>query len=91
MPNSLLEAMATGLPVVSTRIGGAVDVVVDGENGLLVEPGDAGRLAKEIARLLRDPSLRRKMGGEALATIKERFSLESRVKVYLQLYQELMT
>lgn len=61
-PNSVLEAMASGLPVVSTRVGGVPLQVRDGENGLLVENGDACAMADAICRLARDPEQRRAMG-----------------------------
>ncbi len=57
-----LEAVAIGRAVVATRIGGLTDVVVDGENGLLVEPGDATGLAAALQRLVDDPALRRRLG-----------------------------
>ncbi len=61
-PNVLLEAMAAGRPVVATRVGGVPELVVDGENGFLVEPGDPHGFAAAVARLLRDPELARRMG-----------------------------
>jgi len=58
----VLEAMATGRPVIASRIGGLADLVVDGETGFLVAPGDAGALGEAIERLLADPALRARMG-----------------------------
>ncbi|MGH7408563.1 MAG: glycosyltransferase family 4 protein, partial [Candidatus Methylomirabilales bacterium] len=57
MPGALLEAMACGLPCVATRIGGTADVITDGEDGLLVKPGDVAGMTAAIARLLADPEL----------------------------------
>ena len=54
MPVSVLEAMAAGLPVVASRVGGVPELVVDGETGLLVEPGDPDELAAALGRLLAD-------------------------------------
>jgi glycogen(starch) synthase len=62
----LVEAMAVGLPVVASRVGGIPEVVSDGETGLLVEPGDAASLGRAIDRLVADPALRRSMGQRAL-------------------------
>jgi glycosyltransferase involved in cell wall biosynthesis len=61
----VLEAMAAGRPVVASRIGGLPDVVVDGETGVLVPPGDAGALQQALARLLADAGLREWMGRAA--------------------------
>jgi glycosyltransferase involved in cell wall biosynthesis len=57
-----VEAMASGIPVVASRIGGAPYTVSDGVTGLLFEPGDAADMARQIARLLDDPALRQQMG-----------------------------
>jgi glycosyltransferase involved in cell wall biosynthesis len=61
-PTVALEAMASGRPVVASRVGGLPDLVPDGEAGLLVPPGDAPALGNAVARLLRDDELRRRMG-----------------------------
>ncbi len=71
VPKVLLEAMARGLPVVASRVGGVPDVVCDGESGLLVRPGDAGALGEAIRRVIRDAGLRRRLSAGALAFARE--------------------
>lgn len=90
MPNSLLEAMACGLPPVATRIGGVEDIVKDGENGLLAAPGDAAGLAAGLRRLLADEALTRKLAARAQQTIRDSYTLESTSPRYLALYRELL-
>jgi glycosyltransferase involved in cell wall biosynthesis len=60
-PTTVLEAMASGRPVVATTTGGIVDMITDGENGLLVPPGDEDKLAEAMARLLSDAGLRARL------------------------------
>jgi glycosyltransferase involved in cell wall biosynthesis len=60
-PNSVIEALAAGIPVVSTNVGGIPDLIVDGEQGLLVAPGDPRALAEAIARILEDSALRARL------------------------------
>jgi glycosyltransferase involved in cell wall biosynthesis len=69
--NTILEAMATGLPVVSTNAVGVVDCLTDGDNALLVEPGDHEALAAAIARVLNDPGLRRNLAKRALSEARD--------------------
>lgn len=64
----LLEAMASGLPIVASRIPGFAEVLQDGRQGFLVPPGDAHALAQALYRLLSDPPLRESMGQEGLRT-----------------------
>jgi len=61
-PISMLEAMAAGLPVISTPVGGIPDVVEDGVEGFIVKPGDVEALANRLAQLINDPERRRRMG-----------------------------
>ena len=73
-PVSILEAGASGLPVVSTRHGGIPDVVLDEETGMLVEEGDIEGMARRMLRLLRDPALAARLGGEARRRVRAHFS-----------------
>jgi glycosyltransferase involved in cell wall biosynthesis len=75
LPNAVLEAMAMGLPIVATRVSGNEDVVADGENGLLVPPGDPEALAAAIRRLIDDPALATRMGRRSREIVESRFSL----------------
>ena len=71
-----VEALACGLPVIAARVGGLLDVVEDGENGLLVPPGDANALAQAILHLATDRDMLLRMGQRARAIAEERFSAE---------------
>ena len=74
---SLLEAMASGLPVVASNVGGIPEVVTHGREGLLVPPGRYLDLSASIEQLAKDAGMRREMGNEGRKRVKEVFSLES--------------
>jgi glycosyltransferase involved in cell wall biosynthesis len=90
MPNAMLEAMAAGLPVIATAVGGTPEVVVDGVTGLLVPPRDPAALAEAIARLLRDPQLRRQMGQAGQERVKAQFNISTTIRRTEALYQQLI-
>jgi len=77
MPNSALEAMAAGRAVVASRVGAVPDVILDGENGLLVEPGDVAGLASCLARLCDQPGLVESLGAKARRTVIAEHNVES--------------
>jgi glycosyltransferase involved in cell wall biosynthesis len=79
LPNSVLEAMASGLPTVATAVDGTPEAIVDGISGLLVPPGAPLALAAALARLTGDATLRQQMGGNARARVEARFSLDASV------------
>lgn len=90
LPNVVLEAMACGLPVVSTIVGAVPEVIEDGKTGYLVPCGDAEGLAHGISSLLQDPERARQMGAAGLAVVTERFGLNQMRKRYEEIYQQLM-
>jgi len=85
-----LEAMASGTPVVASRVGGLAEVVVDGETGFLVEPGDVGALRDRLERILTDRRLAARLGDNARQLALERFTWRHCVERCLSAYQELM-
>lgn len=85
---ALLEAMAAGLPAIVTRVGGNPEVVVDGENGFLVESGDAMGLARTLVALARDAALRERMSLAARARVEAEFDLKKAVRRYEEIYLE---
>jgi len=86
---SVLEAMASGTPVVASRTGGLPEVVRDGETGFLVTPGDVPQLHDRIDLLLRDTALARRMGRAARALVLERFTWEVTAQRCLTAYETL--
>ena len=90
-PMTLPEAMASGLPVVASRIGGIVTAVKDGETGILVKPGDVEGLRTAISKFLADDELRSRMSRNAYQMVKEKFSQESMVAKTLIVLQEMVS
>jgi glycosyltransferase involved in cell wall biosynthesis len=89
-PNAVLEAGACERPVVATRVGGVPRYVTDGENGLLVEPGDTESFARATLRLLSDPALRHGMGENGRRRVLERHSWRRSAEKLLALYETLL-
>ena len=85
-PISILEAMAAGLPVVASDVGGVGELVADGETGLLVPSADPARLAEALRALLPDPGLRRRLVAAGRARAGERFDLPAFRDAHLELY-----
>jgi len=83
-PNVVMEAMAAGLPVVATRVGGVPEIVADGSTGVLVEPGDARALAAAVLELLEDQALAVLMGRSAASLARERFDINAVVRTVEQ-------
>jgi glycosyltransferase involved in cell wall biosynthesis len=89
-PVSAIEAMASGCPVVATRVGGLPDLIDDGETGYLVPPGDADALGAAVIRLLRNHEAARRIGESARARVSERFTIERLVADTEGLYAGLL-
>src|SRR5437773_4017694 len=84
-PTVILEAMASARPVVSTRLAGIPDVVVDGQTGMLAPPGESTALARALEQLLRDPELRLRFGHAGRARIERDFRIEQTVGPLVQM------
>ncbi len=86
LPTVLLEAMAAGLPVISTRLAGIPEIIEDGKTGLLVPPGEPAQLARAIAEVLDHPELQRSFGRAGRAKVERLFDLRKNVPVLFELF-----
>jgi glycosyltransferase involved in cell wall biosynthesis len=89
-PVSAIEALASGTPVVATRVGGVPDVVTDGVNGYLVAPRDTEAAADRLTELARDPDLRTRLGAAGGVSMRKRYSVERLVDDVDRLYRALL-
>jgi glycosyltransferase involved in cell wall biosynthesis len=88
IPNAVLEAQARGLPVVVTRVGGLDEAVVDGETGLMIEPGEAAAISDALTTLIRIPGMRTALGRAALADLRARSDAEAGYDMIARLLNE---
>jgi len=84
----LMEAAAMERPVVATRTGGTVELIADGETGLLFPPGDATQLADRISRILTDRELGRTLGHNARARVEREFNFDRHLAIMIELYEQ---
>jgi len=91
VPNSVLEAMATGLPVIATRHGGIPEAVDHGRTGLLVAEEDHVGLANAMQEIIRSPGLLKQMGAHARSTVVDRFEQEVQIDHLESFYEEAIT
>jgi glycosyltransferase involved in cell wall biosynthesis len=89
MPNSILEAMAAGRPVVATRVGGIPDLVHDGRSGILTPPADPDAIAAALLTLTNSPETRSRMGLNGRARARKEFSQDVVLRRLIDLYDEL--
>jgi glycosyltransferase involved in cell wall biosynthesis len=90
MPNALLEAMAASLPVVATSVGAVTEMVDDGEEGIVVPPGDGQALAEALDKLAWSADLRRTMGGRGRQRVEESFRPELMMEKLEALYEHVL-
>lgn len=90
MPTVLLEAMAAGLPAVSTAVGGALELIVHGENGFLVPAKDPKRFAHAMLTLLNNPGKRGQVGQKARETVQRHYSWDAVCERYLESYHQVL-
>jgi glycosyltransferase involved in cell wall biosynthesis len=89
-PVTAIEALASGCPVVATRVGGVPDVVQDGEDGILIDPGSPEQLADALVRLAGDPELRARMGAAGRTRTLPRYAVSRLIGDVDALYRELL-
>ena len=89
-PFAILEAQSTGLPVISTKVGGIPEFLVDNENGFLIDPGDSAQLTQRVLALLQDPKLAKEMGMRGRKLIEEKFDWHLISSQVIDLYHKLL-
>ena len=91
LPLTVLEAMASSLPVVASDVGGTREAILDGETGWLFAPGDEATLARHILTLAEDPLLAQRMGQRGLARVREHFTVQRMAWETAALYEQLLS
>jgi len=89
LSNSIMEYMASGLPVVATDVGGNPELIEDGKTGFLIKPNDRQKLGESISILLEERRIARKMGAAGRESLQNKFSIEKMVGEYRELYRSL--
>lgn len=88
---AVIEAMAMGVPVIATDVGGPAEIIEDGRDGYLLPPREPRAWAQAVARLAEDPALRAEMGRAGRARVAREFTLERHVEAMLAVYRDAMT
>ncbi len=83
--------MAASRPVVATRVGGAAEVIFDGENGFLVESNDDEKMAEKILFLLENPEVAEKIGVRGRKTVEARFSVKAQLENTIAIYSQALS
>ncbi len=87
----VIEAQAAGVPVVATKVGGVIDIIEDGKNGLLVPPADSVSMAEAVMRIFKDSQLAQDLAQNAYIKVKEKYNVELMVKNTLDVYREALS
>jgi len=87
----ILEAQAAGVPVVATNVGGVIDIIDDGQTGLLVPPKDTDAMAKAVIRIVRDKNLAEQLVANAQTKLKKNFTLKHMASSTIKVYEELLS
>ena len=85
-PNAVLEAMAAGLPIVASGVGGVGELIEEGQTGMLVPPDDPGRLADRLSALMAEPALGARLGTAARAHAQAHYSFDRMVEAFEGIY-----
>ncbi|MCR9132739.1 MAG: glycosyltransferase family 4 protein [bacterium] len=88
--NAIVEAMACGIPVITTNAGSIPEIITQNKNGIMIEPGNSHQLSSDIENLLNNPEKRRSLGKSARETVVSKYSWESTAKRYLSIYSDLL-
>lgn len=90
MSNTILEAMASGLPVIATQVGGNPELIEENKTGMLVPPANAVKLAEAIGSYIKNPEKLRQQGQAGRAKVEKEFSIQAMVKRYTQVYDAVL-
>ena len=90
LPVSLMEALATGLPVVATSVGGVSELVIDGQSGFLVPEKDVDTMAERLGYLIRNPQIWEEMGSNGRKHVEAHYSIEILNRRLVEIYSDLL-
>jgi glycosyltransferase involved in cell wall biosynthesis len=91
LPLTLIEAFATGLPAIASRIGGLPDVVTEGQTGLMFSPGEPAELAAQVEWAARNPAEVRRMGGEARRSFEKTYTADTNYRLLMKVYRRALS
>ena len=90
-PNALIEAMGIGMPCIASDVGGIVDLIEDGKNGLRIPAQDPSALASALHRVLTEPDFASELGRNARTTIQQKFDSETSIRKLEEIYSRLFS